>query len=70
MDTWKGRIVSLASIRPDGDLGSATALTEPAEPRVIEDDPVEAVEVRAFDEKLPAVVDAWLEAVGTDHPRR
>ena len=69
VDTWKGRIVSLASIPPDGDLGAATALTEPAEPRLIEDDPIKAAEVRAFDEKLPAVVDAWLEAVGTDHPR-
>jgi serine/threonine protein phosphatase 1 len=69
VDTWKGGIVSLASIPPDGDLGEATALTEPAEPRLIEDDPVEAAVVRAFDETLPAVVDAWLTAVGADHPR-
>ena len=61
VDTWRGGVVSLASIPPDGDLGAATALTEPAEPRAIEDDPIGAAEVRAFDTKLPAVVDAWLE---------
>lgn len=70
VDTWKGALVSLARIPLDGDLAASTVLTEPAQPRAIEDSPIGADEVRAFDAQLPAIVDAWLAEVGTDHPRR
>jgi serine/threonine protein phosphatase 1 len=69
VDTWKGGVVSLARIPPDGDLGAAMVLTEPAAPRLGDDDPVAVAEARAYDSALPAIVDAWLEAVGADHPR-
>ena len=69
VDTWRGGVVSLARIPAEGDLGAATVLTEPAEPRATDDDPAAVAEARAYDAHLPGDVDAWLEAVGTDHPR-
>ncbi|HEU0243329.1 MAG TPA: metallophosphoesterase [Candidatus Limnocylindrales bacterium] len=69
VDTWRGGVVSLARIPPEGDLGAAVVLTEPAEARATEDDPAAAAEARIYDAHLPGDVDAWLASVGTDHPR-
>jgi serine/threonine protein phosphatase 1 len=69
VDTGRSGLVTLARIPADGDLGAAIVLTEPAEPRTADDDPVATAEARQYDARLPGIVDAWLEAVGTDHPR-
>ena len=68
LDTWRGQVVSLARLAPDGDLGGSTFLAAPAEPRSIADAPVTADDVRRFDDDLPAVVDAWI-ASGEGVPR-
>lgn len=60
LDTWRGGIVSLARLAPDGDLGRSTFLAELAVPRSIADAPVTRNEVRRFDDGLPAIVDAWI----------
>ena len=68
LDTWRGRLVSLARLAPDGDLGASTFLAEPAEPRSIADAPVTTDDIRRFDSGLPAIVDAWI-ASGVGVPR-
>jgi serine/threonine protein phosphatase 1 len=60
LDTWKGSLVSLARLAPDGDLGASTFLAQPAQPRSIPDAPVTSEDIRRFDSGLPAVVDAWI----------
>ena len=60
IDTWRGRVVTLARVAPDGDLRGSTFLTEPAEPRLLAEVPVSPEEIRRFDTNLPAVVDTWL----------
>jgi len=60
LDTWRGQQVTLARLEPGRELGEATFLAEPAEPRAITDAPVSAEAVRRFDADLPAKVDAWV----------
>jgi serine/threonine protein phosphatase 1 len=59
IDTWRGHHVTLARLEPGHELGEATFLTEPAEPRAITDAPVTAEEILRFDAELPAHVDAF-----------
>lgn len=59
IDTWRGQHVTLARLEPGRELGEATYLTEPAEPRAITDAPVTAEEILRFDAELPAHVDAF-----------
>ena len=68
LDTWRGQLVSLARLTPDGDLGASTFLAAPAEPRSVADAPVTTDDIRRFDSGLPAVVDAWI-ASGEAVPR-
>jgi hypothetical protein len=68
LDTWRGSLVSLARLAPDGDLGASTFLAAPAEPRSIADAPVTRDDIRRFDRGLPAIVDAWI-ASGEGVPR-
>ena len=68
LDTWRGQLVSLARLAPDGDLGASTFLAAPAEPRSIADAPVTTDDIRRFDSGLPAIVDAWI-ASGEGVPR-
>lgn len=68
LDTWRGQVVSLARLAPDGDLGASTFLAAPAGPRSIADAPVTTDDIRRFDSGLPAVVDAWI-ASGRGVPR-
>jgi serine/threonine protein phosphatase 1 len=60
LDTWRGGIVSLARLAPDGGLGASRLLAAPAEPRSIADAPVTIDDIRGFDSALPAIVDAWI----------
>ncbi|HEX5828364.1 MAG TPA: metallophosphoesterase [Candidatus Limnocylindrales bacterium] len=69
LDTGKGGVITLAGLPADADLARATFLAEPAEAPAILDAPISGEAVRRFDTGLPAVVDAWLERVGEDHPR-
>jgi hypothetical protein len=62
LDTWRGQHVTLARLEPGRELGEATFLMEPAEPRAITDAPVTADEIRRFDADLPAHVDAFVES--------
>jgi serine/threonine protein phosphatase 1 len=68
LDTWRGQLVSLARLAPDGDLGASTFLARRAEPRSIPDAPITTEDIRRFDAGLPAIVDAWL-ASGDGVPR-
>jgi|SRR5690349_8870477 len=68
LDTWRGQLVSLARLAPDGDLGGSTFLARPAEPRTIPDAPITTEDIRRFDSGLPAIVDAWI-ASGEGVPR-
>jgi serine/threonine protein phosphatase 1 len=68
LDTWRGDVVSLARLAPDGDLGASRFLAAPTEPRSIPDAPVTGDDIRRFDSDLPAVVDAWI-ASGVGVPR-
>jgi serine/threonine protein phosphatase 1 len=68
LDTWRGQLVSLARLAPDGDLGASTFLAAPAEPRSIADAPVTSDDIRRFDSGLPGIVDAWI-ASGVGVPR-
>ena len=68
LDTWRGRLVSLARLAPDGDLGASSFLTAPAERRSSADALVTSDDIRRFDSGLPAIVDAWL-ASGDGVPR-
>ena len=60
LDTWRGQQVTLAKLEPGRELRDAVFLTEPAEPRAIDDAPVSADDIRDFDARLPAIVDAWV----------
>lgn len=62
LDTWRGREVTLARLEPGRRLADAAFLSEPAEPRAVADAPVSAEVIREFDARLPARVDAWVEA--------
>ena len=68
LDTWKGSLVSLARLAPDGHLARSTFLAQPAQPRSIPDAPVTTEDIRRFDSGLPAIVDAWI-ASGEGVPR-
>jgi serine/threonine protein phosphatase 1 len=68
LDTWRGGLVSLARLAPDGDLDESTFLTAPAEPRSMADAPVTTDDIRRFDSGLPGIVDAWI-ASGVGVPR-
>ena len=69
LDTWKGSLVSLARLAPDGDLGASTLLARPAQPRSIPDAPITSEDIRRFDSGLPAIVDAWIASgEGVPHP--
>jgi hypothetical protein len=60
LDTWRGGLVSLARLAPDGDLGKSSFLAEPAEPRSIADGQVTPDDIRRLDSGLPGIVDAWI----------
>ena len=60
LDTWRGQQVTLAKLEPGRELRDAVFLTEPAQPRAIADAPVSADDIRDFDARLPAIVDAWV----------
>lgn len=63
LDTWKGRLVTLAGLEPGAPLGEATFLHEAAEPRSTDDAPISDDEVRELDRTLPGRVDAWLASI-------
>jgi len=70
IDTWRGQQVTLARLGDGRELGDAVFLTEPAEPRAVTDAPITAEEIRRFDADLPAIVDAFVAAVGPNPARR
>ncbi len=60
LDTWAGRMVTLARIPAAGSLDGVELIAEPVEPRPGADAPISDDDIRQLDRELPDRVDAWL----------
>ena len=60
LDTWAGRMVTLARIPGAGSLDGVELIAEPVEPRAGADAPISDDDIRQLDRELPDRVDAWL----------